>query len=75
MCDMHDQNSQVAKAKKDPRNYTLLNNLNTQPRTTYLAELRNQNKEMPDYRPTHFADVVYEEAEGEETTENKSEAH
>jgi len=73
--DMHDQKSQVAKAKQDPRNYTLLNNLNTQPRTTYLAELRNQNKEMPDYRPTHFAGVVYEEAEGEETTENKIEAN
>ena len=48
--DMNDENSQVAKIKKnDPRNYKLLNELNTQPRTTYLAELRNQNKEMPDY--------------------------
>jgi len=28
----------------------LLNELNTQPRTTYMAGLKNQNKEMPDYR-------------------------
>ena len=47
--DLHDQNSQVAKAKKDHRNYVLLNELNTQPRTTYLAGLKNQNREMPDY--------------------------
>ncbi|MFN6964262.1 MAG: TAT-variant-translocated molybdopterin oxidoreductase [Pyrinomonadaceae bacterium] len=48
--DMRDENSQIAKAKKDPRNYMLLNELNTQPRTTYLAGLKNQNKEMPDYK-------------------------
>ncbi|MEP6847480.1 MAG: 4Fe-4S dicluster domain-containing protein, partial [Acidobacteriota bacterium] len=48
--DMHDPNSQVTRTKKDRRNYNLLNELNTQPRTTYLAGLKNQNKEMPDYR-------------------------
>ena len=48
--DMHDQDSKIAKTKKDHRNYNLLNELNTQPRTTYLAGLKNQNKEMPDYR-------------------------
>ena len=47
---MHDPNSKVAKSKKDHRDYTLLNELNTQPITTYLAGLKNQNKEMPDYR-------------------------
>ncbi|REJ79408.1 MAG: 4Fe-4S dicluster domain-containing protein [Acidobacteria bacterium] len=46
----HDKESQIAKTKKDHRNYGLLNyELNTQPRTTYLAGLRNQNKAMPDY--------------------------
>jgi molybdopterin-containing oxidoreductase family iron-sulfur binding subunit len=49
--DTSDPNSRVAKAKKDHRNYTLLNDLNTQPRTTYLAGLKNQNKEMPDFKP------------------------
>ena len=49
--DMGDPESAVSKAKKDERDYILLNELNTQPRTTYLAGLRNQNKEMPDYKP------------------------
>lgn len=47
--DLNDETSLVAKMKKDHRNYNLLNELNTQPRTTYLAALRNQNPEMPDY--------------------------
>jgi molybdopterin-containing oxidoreductase family iron-sulfur binding subunit len=50
--DLHDKESEVAKLKQDPRDYKLLNELNTQPRTTYLAELRNQNPEMPDYKPS-----------------------
>ena len=49
--DLNDANSRVSKMKLDPRNYKLLNELNTQPRTTYLSELKNQNSEMPDYRP------------------------
>ncbi len=49
--DMHDLNSKIAKTKKDERNYNLLNELNTQPRTTYLAGLKNQNPQMPDYKP------------------------
>jgi molybdopterin-containing oxidoreductase family iron-sulfur binding subunit len=63
---MNDKTSAVARAKSDPRNYNLLNDLNTQPRTTYLAELKNQNKEMPDYRPNHFPGTRYEESEGGE---------
>ncbi len=47
--DMNDPNSAVSRSKKDRRDYNLLNELNTQPRTTYLAGLKNQNKEMPDY--------------------------
>jgi molybdopterin-containing oxidoreductase family iron-sulfur binding subunit len=49
--DLNDQNSEVVKHKQDPRNYIVLNELNTQPRTTYLANLKNQNKDMPDYKP------------------------
>ncbi|MDQ6787136.1 MAG: TAT-variant-translocated molybdopterin oxidoreductase [Acidobacteriota bacterium] len=48
--DLNNPDSQVVKLKKDERNYTLLNDLNTQPRTTYLAGLKNQNREMPDYK-------------------------
>ncbi len=47
--DINDKESKVTKLKKDHRNYNLLNDLNTQPRTTYLAGLKNQNKAMPDY--------------------------
>ncbi len=52
---LHDKESKVAKAHADHRNYALLNKeLNTQPRTTYLAGVRNPNKEMPDYKkPVH----------------------
>jgi len=49
--DLNDKQSQVANLKQDPRDYKLLNELNTQPRTSYLAELKNQNPEMPDYKP------------------------
>jgi MoCo/4Fe-4S cofactor protein with predicted Tat translocation signal len=60
--DMNDKESQVSKMKeKDHRNYMLLNELNTQPRTTYLAGLKNQNREMPDYKeykPIELKDKV-----------------
>ena len=49
--DLNDPNSAVTKSKKEQRDYKLLNELNTQPRTTYLAGFKNQNKEMPDYKP------------------------
>jgi molybdopterin-containing oxidoreductase family iron-sulfur binding subunit len=44
---INDANSQVAKLKADSRNYALLEELNTQPRTSYLARVRNPNPEMP----------------------------
>jgi MoCo/4Fe-4S cofactor protein with predicted Tat translocation signal len=49
--DLNDPLSKIAASKKDHRDYKLLNELNTQPRTTYLAGLKNQNKEMPDFKP------------------------
>ncbi|MBA4123658.1 MAG: TAT-variant-translocated molybdopterin oxidoreductase [Acidobacteria bacterium] len=61
--DLNDPNSQVAKLKKDHRNYNVLNDLNTQPRTTYLAGLKNQNKEMPDYRTPEVKDSEHKTGE------------
>jgi MoCo/4Fe-4S cofactor protein with predicted Tat translocation signal len=40
---LNDADSQVARAKRSPLEYGLLAELNTFPRTTYLAEVRNPN--------------------------------
>jgi MoCo/4Fe-4S cofactor protein with predicted Tat translocation signal len=60
--DLRDQSSRVVKAKADPRNYALLAELNTKPRTTYLAKVRNPNPELEGAR----ADAVAWHAEMEE---------
>ena len=41
--DINNRANQVAKLKAEKLNYALLAELNTRPRTTYLAELRNPN--------------------------------
>jgi len=44
--DLNDPASRVVKMKAEKRNYGLLADLNTRPRTTYLATLRNPNPEI-----------------------------
>ena len=71
--DLNDKESRVAKLREDNRNYNVLNDLNTQPRTTYLAGVRNTNKAMPDYKKIKYIEVEHEEHHGGNHGEEKHE--
>ena len=45
--DINNKDSNVSKIKASPRTYKLLAELNTRPRTTYVAAVRNPNPQLP----------------------------
>ena len=44
--DINDKQSRVSKLKAEERNYSLLADLNTRPRTTYMIGMRNPNENL-----------------------------
>jgi molybdopterin-containing oxidoreductase family iron-sulfur binding subunit len=55
---INDPESKVAKLKKQQRTYGVLADLNTRPRTTYVAGVLNFNQEFEQARVEHVLEVV-----------------
>jgi molybdopterin-containing oxidoreductase family iron-sulfur binding subunit len=54
--DLNDPGSRVAALRADDRSYEMLEELNTKPRTTYLAKLRNPAPDLAPPAPAHDGD-------------------
>jgi MoCo/4Fe-4S cofactor protein with predicted Tat translocation signal len=67
---INDPNSRVARLKASPRNYTMLEDLNTRPRTTYLAAVKNPNPALGNQNP-----MVGGHHETAHTTTNEAGGH
>jgi molybdopterin-containing oxidoreductase family iron-sulfur binding subunit len=58
--DVKDPESRVSKIKAQERNYRLLEYLNVNTRTSYLARIRNPNPKMPDAKRIAVASLGHE---------------
>jgi molybdopterin-containing oxidoreductase family iron-sulfur binding subunit len=57
--DISDPESEVSKLKNNSRDYSVLGYLNTRPRTTFLAKVRNPNPQMPDFETSPHSSREY----------------
>lgn len=77
--DVADPDTEVSKMKALDRNYSVLGYLNTRPRLTYLAKLRNPNPKMPDFHSQPLNRFEYETRYGHgshhSADHHNSEAH
>ncbi len=73
--DVADPDTEVSKLKALDRNYDVLGYLNTRPRTSYLARIRNPNPAMPDYYLQPLSTVEYHHKQGHSSHESHSPAH
>ena len=81
--DLSDPDSEVSKLKNNERDYSVLGYLNTRPRTTFLAKVRNPNSRMPDFSDSpHSAREYHDKAhpvhhsdDGHGSHDGEGEAH
>ncbi len=57
--DLKDSDSRVSVLRDNERSYSVLGYLNTRPRTTFMARIRNPNPKMPDYFDQPLSKVEY----------------
>jgi molybdopterin-containing oxidoreductase family iron-sulfur binding subunit len=73
--DVADASTKVSQLKSSDRDYAVLGYLNTRPRTTYLAKLRNPNPKMPDFHKMPLSRMEYEKEFGHGNQEEHEESH
>jgi molybdopterin-containing oxidoreductase family iron-sulfur binding subunit len=73
--DVKDPESKVSKMKMQDRNYRLLEYLNVNTRTSYLARIRNPNPKMPDANRIAVASLGHEGPDGPDKAKHDFNQH